>query len=119
MNSNYLIKKAKLSEIWQEKLEIAQAKLAERRALWNREFDGLKGAEGTDRAIRAIIAPLSIFQKKKVREEDREKWIEEMSAKDATTKVLRMDVMYFEGMLKALDADKLTLTDIESKLSKL
>src|SRR5688572_20417178 len=116
MPDEYQIKKATLSGILQERLRIAQAKLTERRAMWNKEFDGLKKAQGIDRRIGGFIAPLSLlFRKKGVKEEDRAAWVQEMYDKDMSIRLVKTDVLILEGTIKAIESDKYTLTDIENK----
>src|SRR5687767_4074212 len=120
MLDNYQIKKATLLGILRERLRIAQAKLTERRAMWNKEFDGLKRAQGIDRRIGGFIAPLSLlFRKKGVKEEDRAAWVQEMYDKDMSIRLVKTDVLILDGTIKALESDKYTLTDIENKLAEM
>jgi len=105
--------KTKLAEILREELELTQKNLLERWQLWNSEYDGLKKAEGIDRAIVGILRPLSLFRRKKHTEENREAWIEEMLKKDMNARLLYSNALIVEETIKALNNDKYSPAEIE------
>ena len=46
-----------------------------------------------------------------------ERWVNEMSEKDMTTRLLESNLMIIEGTIKALNRDKFTLSDIEEQIT--
>lgn len=97
------------------KAELAthQTKLDERERMWNTEYKGMKGAEGIDRGIQTVIAPLStLFRgKKKYTEEYRAQWVKEYMEKDVNVKVLHIYISSTERQIH-------TYTELLEKLAK-
>lgn len=112
-HSDYQARKAKLTKILYEELELTQKKLDKRRELWNKEFDGMKKAENIDRAIVGILRPLTLLRGKKYKEEFREEWIDNVSKIDKTTIFLRISIDVIDGTIKALNNDKYSLSEID------
>ena len=108
-------RKDELAKLLKEELEITQAKLTERHLMWHAEFDGIMKAEGTDRVIGGLIAPLSLLRGKKFKEQNREKWVSEMSEKDHTTKYLINNLQVVQDAIR--DLDRLTPEEIEKQTS--
>jgi hypothetical protein len=111
-------KKSELAQILNEELELTKRKLQERLRMWNREFDGMRTAENADRTIGAILSPFSLLRGKKYKEEHRQTWIDEMSAKDMNIRLLKSSVLILEGTISALDRDKYSPEDIEKMLQE-
>jgi hypothetical protein len=117
--NDYLLKKDLLIGIFNKKLLNIQAKMNQRKILWNGEFDRMKTAESVDRLITGILAPIGrVFMgKRKLTEDMRKEWVNFHFENDQNVKVYKFMMEIETETKKKIENDEYSLAEIERMIS--
>jgi zinc-ribbon domain len=129
ITDDLLLLKTRLEKILQNKivenqdnLRGAENKLAQRRAMWNNMFDGMRRGEKIDHTLQAVIAPLSVLfrGKTKYSEECRSQWIDEAMKNDVTSSIYQTQINSHNSITRSYQSvlDKLINNKLNSEQIK-